>query len=180
MKSYEVWNGICLLNGHSKPNGTHGALADLSEDAEDKDADTTAWSSLKLSPDTRAALSKLRFSQPTPIQTAAIPEILAGHDVVGKASTGSGKTLSFGIPILEQFLENSFTAPKDQKDKTPIALILSPTRELAHQLDKHLSALCSNVVSGGPSIATLTGGLSLYKQQRLLKDADIVVGCPLG
>lgn len=153
-------------------------VADLMNDDSSDEADTSAWKDLKLSPDTRAALSKLKFSKPTPIQKATIPQILDGKDVIGKASTGSGKTLAFGIPILEQFLEDRLTAPRDTVEKSPLALILSPTRELAHQLDKHLSALCSNIVSGGPSIATLTGGLSLQKQQRLLKSADIVIGTP--
>ncbi|KAK3701763.1 ATP-dependent RNA helicase [Vermiconidia calcicola] len=132
-----------------------------------------------LSPDTLSSLSKLKFTKPTPIQRQAIPEILAGHDVIGKASTGSGKTLAFGIPILETFLENRGTTRSSASGiKSPLALILSPTRELAHQLDKHLTALCSNGTFEAPSIATLTGGLSVQKQQRLLKNADIVIGTP--
>jgi ATP-dependent RNA helicase DDX24/MAK5 len=150
-----------------------------SEDEEEVDA--SAWRSLNLSSTTISALSKLKFTTPTPIQTAAIPEILAGHDVIGKASTGSGKTLAFGIPIFEEFLERRRLHPKGVKqgDATPqLALILSPTRELANQLHKHLTALCSGGTSGAPVIATLTGGLSVQKQRRILKDADIVIGTP--
>ena len=156
---------------------TNGTFQDLVDGADEDDADVSAWQPLALSPDTLASLSKLKFSKPTPIQTAAIPEILVGHDVIGKASTGSGKTLAFGIPILERFLESRGGLPS-RKEKSPLALILSPTRELAHQLDKHLTALCSSGVFEGPSIATLTGGLSVQKQQRLLKHADIVIGTP--
>lgn len=145
--------------------------------ADESDVDVSAWRSLKLSPDTLASLAKLKFTKPTAIQQSAIPDILDGHDVIGKASTGSGKTLAFGIPILERFLEERSSAAKSA-EKAPLALLISPTRELAHQLSKHLTALCSNGLVKGPSIATLTGGLSLQKQERLLKHADIVIGTP--
>ncbi|KAK5000762.1 ATP-dependent RNA helicase [Elasticomyces elasticus] len=158
------------------------SFAGLSDEELDDDVDTTAWQALKLSPETLSSLSRLKFANPTIIQQSAIPEILAGHDVVGKASTGSGKTLAFGIPILERYLQTKSQMSKPHKpeddQKSPLGLILSPTRELAHQLDAHLTALCSSGGFEGPSIATLTGGLSLQKQQRLLKDADIVIGTP--
>ncbi|KAK5125010.1 hypothetical protein LTR85_001201 [Meristemomyces frigidus] len=150
----------------------------LAENADAVETDVSAWRSLKLSPDTLASLAKLTFPKPTPIQRAAIPEALAGHDVIGKASTGSGKTLTFGIPILERFLELRSGSQRSGQAKAPLALLLSPTRELAHQLDKHLTALCSSGAFEAPSIATLTGGLSMQKQQRLLKNADIVIGTP--
>ena len=129
------------------------------------------------------SLARLKFSNPTPIQKSAIPEILKGHDVVGKASTGSGKTLAFGIPILEYHLSRLPSPHVDrakgsQRQSPPIALIISPTRELAHQLSAHLEDLCSSIMTSGPSIVTLTGGLSLQKQQRLLAKADIIVGTP--
>ncbi|KAL9611704.1 MAG: hypothetical protein Q9167_003666 [Letrouitia subvulpina] len=116
-------------------------------------------------------------------KTAAIPKILQGQDVIGKASTGSGKTLAFGIPILEHFTRLGNTGRREEKGDAnervpPIALILSPTRELAHQISSHLTNLCSSASPDGPSIATLTGGLSLHKQQRLLAHADIVIGTP--
>lgn len=60
----------------------------------------------------------------------------------------------------------------------PVALILSPTRELAHQISSHLNNLCSDPLFMGPSIVTLTGGLSLKKQERLLANADILIGTP--
>ncbi|KAK0913365.1 ATP-dependent RNA helicase [Friedmanniomyces endolithicus] len=154
------------------------AFKTLTEELTAKEADVSAWRGLNLSPDTLSSLSELGFAKPTPIQRAAIPDILAGHDVIGKASTGSGKTLAFGIPILERFLELRSTSHRSNGAKAPLALILSPTRELAHQLDKHLTALCSHGLEDGPSIATLTGGLSMQKQERLLKYADIVIGTP--
>lgn len=134
--------------------------------------------------DTLSALARLQFATPTPIQRAAIPEILGGHDLIGKASTGSGKTLAFGIPIFERYLKHSKAEYSNQQRDSygqrrfPIALILSPTRELAHQLSAHLADFCTNSASRGPRITTLTGGLSVHKQQRLLNDADIIVGTP--
>lgn len=144
----------------------------------------SAWQALNLSMETLSSLVKLNFSRPTPIQRATIPEILSGHDVIGKASTGSGKTLAFGIPILEHYLSTRSeedlgpSTKVSERRHPPVAMILSPTRELAHQISAHLTDLCSNISVTGPRIATLTGGLSLQKQQRLLATADIIVGTP--
>ena len=141
----------------------------------------SAWNSLDLSSTTLSAIAKLGFKSPTPIQSASISQILAGHDVIGKASTGSGKTLAFGIPILEHFLEVRWQGQKSTRKserKAPSALIISPTRELAHQLSTHLTSLCTNISGDSPSIATVTGGLSVQKQQRILATADIVIGTP--
>jgi ATP-dependent RNA helicase DDX24/MAK5 len=151
----------------------------LEEDAADEETDVSAWAELDLSSDTLSALSKMGFARPTPIQSAAIPEILAGHDVVGKASTGSGKTLAFGIPILESWIEayGELDEEEQKNERPPTALILSPTRELAHQLTEHITALCKGL-SNAPYVAAVTGGLSVQKQQRQLAKADIVVGTP--
>ena len=142
----------------------------------------SAWSSLNLSSHTTSAVAKLKFAKPTPIQKIAIPEILKGYDVIGKASTGSGKTLAFGIPILETYLgvhgDPDTRTDISEKGNPPLAIILSPTRELAHQLSAHLGDLFSRTGATAPRIATLTGGLSIHRQQRLLKEADIVVGTP--
>ncbi|KAK2811194.1 ATP-dependent RNA helicase [Emmonsiellopsis sp. PD_5] len=151
------------------------------EDGED--VDVSAWDPLELDPELQTGLAKLKFSSPTPIQSACIPAILSGHDVIGKASTGSGKTLAFGIPILEHYLEKRRDASAPSKGdeasgKDPIALILSPTRELAHQISKHISELSSSAPDINARIALLTGGLSVQKQQRLLATADIVVATP--
>ena len=142
----------------------------------------SAWKPLGLSSHTISSIARLGFASPTPIQLSAIPKILDGHDVIGKAVTGSGKTLAFGIPILEHYLR----ARDRERGKTqdseimhpPVALILLPTRELAHQISTHISNLCSTLLSTGPSIVTLTGGLSLHKQKRLLGSADIIIGTP--
>lgn len=151
----------------------------LEEDDIQDEVDVSAWEELDLSSESLSALAKLGFANPTPIQKFSIPDILAGHDVIGKASTGSGKTLAFAIPILEKWLEENrgADAPKVPKTKVPIALILSPTRELAHQLTQHITALCAGL-SDALYIATVTGGLSVQKQQRQLLKADIIIGTP--
>lgn len=153
------------------------------QDEEEDGVDVSAWDSLGLSPALQTGISKLKFTTPSKIQKAVIPEILAGHDVVGKASTGSGKTLAFGIPILEHYLKtrgqhDNLQDNKKKKESEPIALILSPTRELAHQLAKHIGELSTHTPAANARIALITGGLAIQKQQRLLDSADIVIGTP--
>ena len=141
------------------------------------------WQSLKLSTYIVSSLARMKFTAPTPIQASAIPEILNGHDIVGKAATGSGKTLAFGIPIFEHFIQLCQRQCSSMEDgemsQVPlIALVLSPTRELAHQLSAQLTALCFTTVFRSPSVATITGGLSHHKQQRMLATANIVIATP--
>ena len=151
----------------------------LLQQSEDAQADVSAWKGLELSPTTLSQLSRLGFNHPTPIQTASIPAIIQGHDVIGKAVTGSGKTLAFGIPILEHWLatRGSATGATVKAKDSLLALILAPTRELALQLNRHLNELCIGL-EDHPRITAVTGGLSIYKQQRQLEDADIVVATP--
>lgn len=162
-------------------NGENGCrLLDfnmLEEETESGGTDVSAWRDLNLSSDIMVALSRLSFSVPTTIQRETIPAILQGQDVIGKASTGSGKTLAFGLPVIDCYLERQLKS--NQKHLSGLfALILSPTRELAHQLEKHLVAVTAVLPNDGPSIACLTGGLSIQKQQRLLRDADIIIATP--
>lgn len=158
-----------------KPGLSFAAL----EDEEDDGIDVSAWDPLDLSSEILTGISKLNFATPTPVQKACIPQILNGHDVIGKASTGSGKTLAFGIPILEHhLLQRKNRKDSDKKESTPIALILSPTRELAHQLAKHIGELTTHTPDTNARIALLTGGLAVQKQQRMLANADIVIGTP--
>ncbi|KAL1801300.1 hypothetical protein ACET3X_001642 [Alternaria dauci] len=163
-------------DGETFGPGAFDILANQPED-DDDETDVRAWNELDLSEEMLGALAKLKFSKPTGIQASTIPEIMAGRDVIGKASTGSGKTLAFGIPIVESWLAARSTA-KDPEDKAPIALIIAPTRELAHQINNHLVALCAKGDFDPPYIASITGGLSVQKQRRQLEKADIVVGTP--
>ncbi|KAG6158623.1 hypothetical protein E4U37_005437 [Claviceps purpurea] len=182
------------------------ALAALEDDkAEGEDLDMTEWVALNLSPSLVSAIAKLGFAKPTAIQQKSIPEIVAGGDVIGKAQTGSGKTLAFGIPIIERWLEthedeivdavvddededespssattaaNKSKGKKTNKPKTPLAVILSPTRELAKQIGEHIKAVCDGLPASSPYVCVVTGGLSIQKQQRQLQKADIVIGTP--
>ncbi len=137
--------------------------------------DMSQWDPLNFSSQMMSAIARLKFTVPTAIQSKSIPEIMDGHDVIGKASTGSGKTLAFGIPIVEAWLSRQKKGSAAKKQ--PIALVLSPTRELAHQIADHLKQLCTGLLIS-PYVCSVTGGLSVQKQQRQLEKADIIVGTP--
>lgn len=146
------------------------------DDDDDEDMDMSAWVSLDLSPQMISSLARLKFLKPTDIQAASIPQILDGRDVIGKASTGSGKTLAFAIPIVEVWLLRKEEGDAEE-ERSPIALIMSPTRELAHQITTHIKTLCEGLPTA-PYVCSVTGGLSVFKQQRQLEKADIVIGTP--
>ncbi|KAK2029779.1 DEAD/DEAH box helicase [Colletotrichum zoysiae] len=166
----------------AKLEGSGFAALDEVQDV-DEDLDMAPWVDLGLSPALVSAIAKLKFAKPTTIQSSTIPEILAGHDVIGKASTGSGKTLAFSIPIVEDWVdkhdgEASADGERPSKpDNAPFALILSPTRELAHQITNHIKNLCAGLPNA-PFVCSVTGGLSVFKQQRQLAKADIVIATP--
>src|SRR5436305_9283289 len=94
---------------------------------------TTTFEALGLSPDVVESLSTAGITHPFPIQALTIPDALAGRDICGKAKTGSGKTLAFGLPLLERVGK--------AQPRSPRALILVPTRELATQVCAALQAL---------------------------------------
>jgi len=123
----------------------------------------------------KTLLSKLEadgFTDPTPIQTRAIPLVLEGRDIMGLAQTGTGKTAAFGLPLIHKLLSPSFKpAPK-----TVRALILAPTRELAKQISDNLVGF----VRGTPlKINVVVGGMPMPKQIKLLSNGtDILVATP--
>lgn len=107
---------------------------------------------------------------PSPIQQAVIPSALAGRNVLGRARTGSGKTLSFGLPVLVRL------AGRTSKPKAPRALILLPTRELATQVHTALLPLAQKM---GLKHTTVYGGVPINKQINVLKNGvDIVIATP--
>lgn len=113
-------------------------------------------------------LGDIGYSEPTPIQELSIPVILAKKDVLGAAQTGTGKTGAFVIPIIQQILENPTEGTK--------ALILSPTRELAHQIDEQIFALGYHT---GISSATIIGGEDFSRQANAIRaGVDIIVATP--
>jgi len=120
-----------------------------------------------LSTASRAALTRMGISAPTPIQEATIPQILAGHDLIGQARTGSGKTLAFALPLAERC---------DPADRRVQALVLVPTRELAIQVAGVVETLAS---PQGLRVTLLYGGRSLRPEYAALKrGAQIIIGTP--
>src|SRR4249920_1683503 len=112
-----------------------------------------SFESLGLSPALVRVLSEIGYTQPTPIQSEAIPLALAGHDLLGGAQTGTGKTAAFSLPLLHRLSENA--PPAGAGPRRIRALVLTPTRELAAQVQdslrtygKHLR-LNSTVIYGG-------------------------------
>jgi len=132
-----------------------------------------SFTELPLSPYTQERLSSLNFSIPTPVQAAAIPQALAGEDVLATAQTGTGKTLAFLIPIIERLLQ----AGKPGVDKSGIAaLVLVPTRELAMQVVDQYNALRGSKLSPA---ALVVGGLAEGNQlSALRRGARLVVATP--
>ena len=129
------------------------------------------FSELKLIAPLTEALSKKGYTVPTPIQQQSIPYILQGRDIFGCAQTGTGKTASFALPIL-QLLD----AKKSGEARTVKALILAPTRELALQIGESFSAYGTNL---GLRHATIFGGVSQHSQtQALRRGVDILVATP--
>src|SRR5258707_9783574 len=126
------------------------------------------FSELQISNYTKERLSLANFSTPTPVQAAAIPQALEGKDVLATAQTGTGKTLAFLIPVIEQLLEH--------KTAGIAALVLVPTRELAMQVVDQYNALRGKQLSPA---ALVVGGLPEAKQLSAIRaGARLVVATP--
>ena len=133
---------------------------------------SSTFTTLGLAEPLLRALEKEHFIEPTPIQTNAIPHLLAGRDLLGIAQTGTGKTASFVLPML-QHLSSTPVRPAQFVTR---ALILAPTRELALQIEETLRRLGSQQPL---RIVAILGGVSRFMQvQRMRGGADIVVGTP--
>jgi superfamily II DNA/RNA helicase len=122
-----------------------------------------------------SALARGGIQQPFAIQARALPDALAGRDVLGRAQTGSGKTLAFGLAMLAR-LAGPLGGTRRRQPKAPRGLVLVPTRELARQVAEVLTPLGHSV---GVSVATVYGGVPLGRQaDRLQRGVDIVVATP--
>ena len=116
------------------------------------------------------ALSAQGILSPFPIQVATLPDAIAGHDILGRGQTGSGKTLAFSLALLSNIAEKRANPHK------PLALILTPTRELAQQIDEVLLPLARSV---GHSSVVIAGGMSYTKQiTAMRKGTAILVATP--
>ncbi len=127
---------------------------------------------LGLAPTLLDRLSEAGLDKPTPIQAKAIPPAMEGRDVMGLAQTGTGKTVAFGLPLLDALIaEGGRPAPK-----TARALVLAPTRELANQIADNLRPLSGGAKLG---IAVVTGGVSINRQiGRLERGLDLLIATP--
>jgi ATP-dependent RNA helicase RhlE len=126
------------------------------------------FSRLPLHPDLLKAVRELGFQRPTPIQEQAIPPLVAGRDLLACAMTGSGKTAAFVLPILHRL------GPKSRG--VTRALILTPTRELAAQIQAHLEELATHSPVNG---AAVFGGVAMGAQEHALRSGvDVIVATP--
>ncbi len=127
---------------------------------------------LGLAPALNQALKRAGLTQPTPIQNKAVPLALQGHDTLGLAQTGTGKTLAFGLPLIDHLLAQ----PGKPAPKTAKALVLAPTRELVNQIADSLRNLTEGTKL---RVATVVGGQSIGRQINVLsRGTDILVATP--
>lgn len=125
------------------------------------------WGGIDLTPEIADAIEQMNYEVPSEIQRLAIPPLLAGRDVVGQAVTGSGKTAAFGIPMAEAV---------DPRSRRVEGLVLVPTRELAQQVAKEISAVGSKL---GVKVVAVYGGDPINRQiEALERGVPIVVGTP--
>lgn len=128
---------------------------------------TTEFSFFNLRPELEQAIVELGYVDPTPIQTGIIPLMMTGVDVIGQAQTGTGKTAAFALPILNNLKPGN---------RTPHALIMAPTRELAMQVAEATTKFGQFM---GVRVATVYGGAPYVRQiNDLRRGVDIVVGTP--
>jgi superfamily II DNA/RNA helicase len=131
------------------------------------------FSDLGVLPELAKALERRGIVSPFPIQAAALPDSIAGRDVCGKAPTGSGKTLVFGLAILSRLAGPRHGA---QRRRDPSALILVPTRELAAQIEEVMAPLATVI---GARVVSIYGGVGYEKQMGALRrGVDVLVACP--
>lgn len=135
-------------------------------DASDVYVPTHTFTDFALLPLLQTNIAQKGYVTPSPIQDQAIPLALSGNDVIGIASTGTGKTAAFALPVLQKLLT----------DKQAKALIIAPTRELAQQIEKEMQQLAKNSPLSG---VLLIGGSSMGQQLRgLQRHPRIIIGTP--
>ncbi len=129
---------------------------------------TTTFAELGVPADAVSALEKRGITEAFPIQTLTLPAAMEGRDVCGRAPTGSGKTIAFGLPLAHRVSR--------AKPKNPKALVLAPTRELAEQIRDELGQLLAPY---GRNVASFYGGVGIKPQiNKLRRGVDVAVACP--
>jgi ATP-dependent RNA helicase RhlE len=129
------------------------------------------FQSLGLNAKVLQAVHGAGYTEPTPIQSAAIPPIIAGHDLIGIAQTGTGKTAAFALPILTKLAAE----PSAHRRGTRV-LVIAPTRELVVQIEENVKAYAKHLPL---TVATVFGGVGEQPQIRALRSGtDVVIACP--
>ena len=129
---------------------------------------TTSFAELGLNEQILAGVDSLGFTEPTPVQAQAIPVVLEGRDIVASAQTGTGKTAAFGLPTLQLVA--------GAEGKGPHALVVTPTRELAAQIEKVVSVVCEKT---GQRAVIVMGGAKFDRQiKELERGCDLLVATP--
>ena len=147
-----------INNFHSMPSA---------EEASTSTSSTPTFKSLGLIDPLLEALNQLEYKNPTDIQVESLPHALEGRDIIGVASTGSGKTAAFALPILQKLWE---------EPKGLFACVLAPTRELAYQISQQFEALGSAI---GVRCAVIVGGMDMVSQSiALAKRPHVIVATP--
>lgn len=132
-----------------------------------------SFKALGLDPNILTAIEEAGYTEPTPIQAAAIPVVIQGGDVIGIAQTGTGKTAAFTLPILTRLTSNP--VPQGQRRRTRV-LVLAPTRELVAQIEENVLAYARHLPL---KIAKVYGGVGEKPQKDALRaGSDIVIACP--
>ncbi|MDX6770747.1 MAG: DEAD/DEAH box helicase [Elusimicrobiota bacterium] len=134
------------------------------------------FTSLGLRPELLEAIKALGYEAPTPIQAKSLPESLAGKDVIGSAQTGSGKTMAFTMPMLSRLMADREAEGGVSKGLRVRALVLTPTRELATQVERAIAELAK---FSPVKCVVVIGGASMHMQVQALKGgAEVVVATP--
>ena len=136
----------------------------------------TTFADLGLPAPVLRVLTDRGITSPFPIQTASLPDSLAGRDVLGRGRTGSGKTLAFALPVVTRLATSNARSAGSLRPKAPRALILAPTRELANQIDESIAPLAQALRL---KTTTIFGGVAQSRQVTALgAGVDIVIACP--
>ncbi|GMI67454.1 hypothetical protein HRI_000414700 [Hibiscus trionum] len=177
-KPFSVFSGSAAKGFHAKsgPLNFRASTSFQAEHAvedyvEEKGSDGLEISSLGIAPEIVSSLKKKGITKLFPIQRAVLEPAMQGNDMIGRAKTGTGKTLAFGIPIMDKIIRYN---AQHGRGRNPLCLVLAPTRELAKQVEKEFH-------ESAPNLDTICvyGGTPISKQMRQLDyGVDIAVGTP--
>lgn len=159
---------------------------DVSSDARVSAEQSVRFADLGLSETVLRAVADMGYKEPTPVQAASIPEVLAGRDLLAAAQTGTGKTAAFLLPSLDKLGHVSprkkgsersrRAAARDARGRGPLMLVITPTRELAQQIERVCRAITKRT---GHFAVTVVGGVSYNPQKSALRrGCDVLVATP--